>query len=556
MHILLWLSAAHKIRPDDIDKAISAEFPCPQTDPELHAIVTKNMVHGPCGVTNRNSPCMQDGVCKKSYPKCHVESTQQGDDAYPRYRRRSTADGGHVSKLKMRAYGKWMQVEVDNTWVVHYNPWLLRQLHCHVNIEMCTSVKAIKYVLKYVTKGCDQAVISLQQTTHAPICNEIDNFQHGRYVGSSEAAWRILDNAMHAHHPPVVQLAVHLENGQRVYFTEVTAMDKATDPAPRTTLTDLFRLCREDEFACTQLYADLPAFYTWDKAKKVWKRRKTGKPVPPHNVFEMPAIGRVYTVSPRQGECYFLRLLLHVVRGPCSFDDLKNGDGRMCETYREACLQRGLLEDDHHHDDALREAAAEQSTPALRSLFAVIITMCEPSNPIQLWADHQESLCEDFLHRHRQALRDDTAQMNDLILNQCLCDIEAKVLMMGGKSLSHYGLPNPERVAANHLAREYAQHVSYDRDQQAELADDQQTLLTDDQRIVFDSFMPSVEKKDSGVAWCSSTVRAEQARRSLSTLYWQRSGQQERLCSPPRQVVLPRLSWLVVVRCTPRSRFR
>ena len=249
MHILLWLSAAHKIRPDDIDKAISAEFPCPQTDPELHAIVTKNMVHGPCGVTNRNSPCMQDGVCKKGYPKCHVESTQQGDDAYPRYRRRSTADGGHVSKLKMRAYGKWMQVEVDNTWVVHYNPWLLRQLHCHVNIEMCTSVKAIKYVLKYVTKGCDQAVISLQQTTHAPIYNEIDNFQHGHYVGSSEAAWRILDNAMHAHHPPVVQLAVHLENGQRVYFTEVTAMDKATDPAPRTTLTDLFRLCREDEFA-------------------------------------------------------------------------------------------------------------------------------------------------------------------------------------------------------------------------------------------------------------------------------------------------------------------
>ena len=303
---------------------------------------------------------------------------------------------------------------------------------------------------------------------------------------------------MHAHHPPVVPLAVHLENGQRVYFTEATAMDKATDPAPRTTLTDFFHLCRENEFGCKQLYADLPAFYTWDKAKKVWKRRKTGKPVPPHNVFEMPAIGRVYTVSPRQGECYFLRLLLHVFRGPCSFDDLKNVDGRMCETYREACLQRGLLEDDHHHDDALREAAAEQSTPALRSLFAVIITMCEPSNPIQLWADHHESLCEDFLHRHRQALRDDTAQMNDLILNQCLCDIEANVLMMGGKSLSHYGLPNPERVAANHLAREYAQHVSYDRDQQAELADDQQTLLTDDQRIVFDSCKASVEKKDSG----------------------------------------------------------
>ena len=79
VHILLWLSAAHKMRPDDIDKAISAEFPCPQTDPELHAIVTKNMVHGPCGVINRNSPTTLGFYVSStatSTSKCALQSKQ------------------------------------------------------------------------------------------------------------------------------------------------------------------------------------------------------------------------------------------------------------------------------------------------------------------------------------------------------------------------------------------------------------------------------------------------------------------------------------------------
>ena len=40
----------------------------------------------------------------------------------------------------------------------------------------------------------------------------------GRYISSSEAVWRMLGISIHERYPPVVQLAVHLENGQRVYF--------------------------------------------------------------------------------------------------------------------------------------------------------------------------------------------------------------------------------------------------------------------------------------------------------------------------------------------------
>ena len=101
-----------------------------------------------------------------------------------------------------------------------------------------------------------------------------------------------------------------------------------------------------------------------------------------HNM-NIPAHTYLYV----QGGCYFLRFLLHVVRGPCSFDDLETVD-------RAACQQRVLLENDRHHNEAQTEAAGERSPSALRRLFAFIITMYEPSDPFQLWTAHQENLCE------------------------------------------------------------------------------------------------------------------------------------------------------------------
>lgn len=59
-HILCWLKTEYKIRPNDIDCVISAELPNPDEEPELFAIVSKHMVHGPCGPLNPCSPCMKD----------------------------------------------------------------------------------------------------------------------------------------------------------------------------------------------------------------------------------------------------------------------------------------------------------------------------------------------------------------------------------------------------------------------------------------------------------------------------------------------------------------
>ncbi|KAL8570647.1 hypothetical protein ACOMHN_039082 [Nucella lapillus] len=329
-----------------------------------------HMIHGPCGAINPKNCCMDQTTkkCTKKFPKAFHATTDQGEDSYPKYRRRSEEDGGHVGKLKD-------SVIITNQWVVPYNPYLLHQFNCHINVEICSSIKSIKYVLKYVHKGTDQAVFQLQKAGTAQQedhqqnnVDEISMFQNARYIGSIEAGWRLLGNDIHERFPMVQRLSVHLENGQRVYFRQDNAMDRAHGPPPATNLTAFFQLCNEDPSVIELKYPEVPEQYTWQLTRKQWQKRKRGK-----------AIGRMYTISPRQGECYFLRLLLNVVKGPKSYDDLKTVNGEVCATFREACQKQGLLDDDQHLQLAMEEACATQSPKLLRDLLAIILVSCNPS---------------------------------------------------------------------------------------------------------------------------------------------------------------------------------
>ena len=109
------------------------------------------------------------------------------------------------------------QHEIDNRWIVPYCPLLAKTFNAHINVEFCNSVKSIKYVCKYVNKGSDAAMFALQETN---IHDEITQYEIGRYISSNEAFWRIFGFPIHERHPAIQQLAVHLENGQRIYFTK------------------------------------------------------------------------------------------------------------------------------------------------------------------------------------------------------------------------------------------------------------------------------------------------------------------------------------------------
>ncbi|GFU44401.1 helitron_like_N domain-containing protein [Trichonephila clavipes] len=250
-HILIWMM--EKITPNRIDEIICSEIPDIEIDKDLHDIVSKNMIHGPCGSLNNNSPCMSDGKCTKQYPRDLLAETITGNDGYPLYRRRSTEDGGKSIKLKVLSN----TIDVDNRWVVPYSPILLKTYNAHINVEYCNSVKAIKYICKYVNKGSDMAVFGVEITTASN--DEVTQYQLGHYISSNEAVWRILSFSIHERYPTVVHLALHLENGQRVYFTSENLRAKAMSPPP-TTLTEFFTLCKNDTFARTLLYSEVPTY--------------------------------------------------------------------------------------------------------------------------------------------------------------------------------------------------------------------------------------------------------------------------------------------------------
>ncbi|GBP87828.1 hypothetical protein EVAR_65677_1 [Eumeta japonica] len=189
---------------------------------------------------------MSDGKYTKRYPRNLVSDTITDNDGCPPYRRRSVEDGGKSIILKVRN----VDVEVDNRWVVPYSPLLSNTLKAHINVEYCNSVKLMKYISKYANKRSDLAVFGVGNVA-APV-DEINQYQFGRYISNNEAVWSILSFPIHERHPTVVHLAVHLENGPRVYFTSVNVRARALVP-PATTLSTFYSLCQDDLFAKTTL---------------------------------------------------------------------------------------------------------------------------------------------------------------------------------------------------------------------------------------------------------------------------------------------------------------
>ncbi|GFR05227.1 uncharacterized protein LOC104236095 [Trichonephila clavata] len=349
-HILIWMM--EKITPIRIDEIISAEIPDIEIDKDLHDIVSKNMIHG--------------------------------NDGYLLYRRRSTEDGEKSITLKVLNN----TIDVDNRWVVPYSPLLVKTYKAHINVEYCNSVKAIKYICKYVNKGSDVAVFGVENTTASN--EEFTQYQLGRYISSNEAVSRILYFSIHERYPTLVHLAVHLENGQRVYFTSENVRARAMSPPP-TALTEFFTLCRNDTIARTLLYSEVPTYFTWNISTRNFQLRKQDRAVQEHlNLYTTDALGRLYTVHPNNAECFYLRLLLINFRGPTSFQELKTVNGYVCATFREACQKLNLLENDAHWDISLADASNTAQPQKMRTLFSIILTKCFPANPKDLWGKYKD----------------------------------------------------------------------------------------------------------------------------------------------------------------------
>jgi len=85
-HILLILDEASKLRTaEDYDSMVSAKIPDSIRHLEAYETIISCMVHGPCGLDFLNAQCMEQGKCKKRYPRSFSEETCCDVDGYPEY---------------------------------------------------------------------------------------------------------------------------------------------------------------------------------------------------------------------------------------------------------------------------------------------------------------------------------------------------------------------------------------------------------------------------------------------------------------------------------------
>ncbi|XP_075494884.1 uncharacterized protein LOC142532481 [Primulina tabacum] len=320
VHMLVILKPAYKINtPDQFDYYVSAELPNKDTHPRLHDLVVKHMIHGPCGDMNKKNSCMVNGQCKSHYPRLFCQTTTQGKDGYPIYRRRNNGQIIDVRRTKL-----------NTQWVVPHNSYLLLRYDCHINVEVCSGLTAVKYLYKYIYKGHDKVAVHIAHEDGENVIDEIKNFQDARWVSAQEAVWRIFEFDLNEISPAVINLPLHFPNKQCVTFWKNQSLRNVLqwEHVSKTMLTEFFQMCATNDRAKALLYSEFIEYYVWDKKNKFWQQRKKGK-----------VIGRVNGANPVE----------------------------------EAAQRRGLLESDKSIFECLNEAVSFQMPHALRRLFATIL---------------------------------------------------------------------------------------------------------------------------------------------------------------------------------------
>ncbi|KAF7334120.1 ATP-dependent DNA helicase [Mycena venus] len=472
MHMLIFLKTPLKLlSPDDIDSVIWAKWPDPETQPMLFETVQRCMIHGPCGVLNPRVPCMENKKCTKYFPKPFQPSKSMDTDGYPLYHR--PEDG--------RAYqvGRHM---VDNSWIVPYSPYLSAKYDCHINVECAATVKSIKYPFKYIHKGGDHATLQVER-------DEIKMYIDGRYIGPPESAWRIFHFGLHTQIPNVVRLPVHLAGQHTVTFDAGEDPQEVLERGGQCTKLQAFFAANRDEgrvgeLARSHTYQEFPQVFTWKGTAKPprWGIRKDGW-----------ALGRMYFVSPSGGERFYLRTLLTMVKGPRSHEDLYHYQGVRCDTYRQVCLARGILQDDGEWRRCLDEAAEMQTGTRLRHLFVTILLFCNPSEPRALWEEFRVYICDDLAHRLRRMGFEDPTDDDTFDYGLFLLQ---KLLSESGRSLKDFEMPDPQRDWTSAIDNPLiAEQLAYNQAEERERAAINVDRMNAEQKDAFQQIVESVERK-------------------------------------------------------------
>ena len=99
---------------------------------------------------------------------------------------------------------------------------------------------------------------------------------------------------------------------------------------------------------------------------------------------------------------YYLRVLLNIVKGPRSYEEIRTVKGIVYKTYKDACYALVLLDDDKEYIEAINEASLWGTWNFLRKLFAIMLFSNSMAMLVKVWNATWRILTEDILYKLRK----------------------------------------------------------------------------------------------------------------------------------------------------------
>ncbi|CAN1298315.1 ATP-dependent DNA helicase pif1 [Linum perenne] len=329
------------------------------------------------------------------------------------------------------------------------NRYLLLRFQAHINLEFCNKSRSIKYLFKYINKPPDRAsgAIVAEQDSEQP-----NNGQQYMIYEEDQSIEDVL--AMH-------------EN-------------------KRTMLEAWMDINKQDAEARKYTFLQFPQYYVWNKKEKCWKRRKSGI-----------SIGRLYYAHPSSNERYYLRVLLHIVKGCRSFEEIKTVNGVIYESFKETCYALGFLADDNEWHDCLQEVSTWASGRKMRRIFATMLAFSQVSNTKELWERNWELLSEDILYNQRRLLnRPHLVLSVDEIKELCLQEIQ-KFLQNIGTSLENFqGMPVPHTNLSTTSNSLLSDELHWNEEEMRNMFHTNHDKLNAEQKLAFDMITTAAHEQN------------------------------------------------------------
>lgn len=92
---------------------------------------------------------------------------------------------------------------------------------------ICSSIKAVKYLYKYIYKGHDRASFTLDKSEKDDtVINEIKQYRDARCITAPEAVYRLYRFPLYYVSPSVLQLQLHLEGMHMVAYKSTANLNE------------------------------------------------------------------------------------------------------------------------------------------------------------------------------------------------------------------------------------------------------------------------------------------------------------------------------------------